>query len=179
MNETQSEAIQELLDKQAITEVLYRYARSCDRADEDMMRSCFHPDSRHRHGRFDGTSSDFVGFAMEIILGVKLERHLMTNVMIELDGDTAVTECYYLAYHRQSDPETGEDEDYWNGGRFIDRFERRNGEWRIAERIGLMDFDRFDPVKDRYVSDLDPGARSHRQPDDELYRRLPSLRGGS
>jgi len=179
MQTTQDQALQQLLDKQAITEVLYRYARACDRADEEMMRSCFHPDSRHRHGRFDGSSSDFVDFAMKIILGVKLERHLMTNVQIELDGDKAVSECYYLAYHRQTDPETGADEDYLNGGRFIDHFERRNGEWRISQRIGLMDFERFDPVRERIVHLLDASARSHRQPDDELYQHMPSLRRGA
>jgi len=166
---SQDHAIQQLLDKQAITEVLYRYARSCDRADEELMHSCFHADSTHRHGRYDGPSRDFVGFAMGIIRGTKLERHQITNVMIELDGDTAFSECQYEAYHRQPNPDTGEDEDYFQGGRFIDRLERRDGEWRIAARIGLVDFERFDSIAERNVPKLPPLARSKRCPDDELY----------
>lgn len=166
MNE---EALRELLDKQAITEVLYRYARACDRADAEIMGSCFHPDSSHRHGRFEGSSADFVLFAMKIIQGTKLERHQITNIMIEVDGDVALAESQYEAYHRQSDPETGEDEDYFQGGRFIDRFERRGGEWRIAARIGLVDFERVESVSERNIGRLPPIARSKRFPEDELY----------
>lgn len=165
-----------LLDRQAITDVLNRYARACDRADEPMLRSCFHPDSRHRHGGFDGTSSDFCALAMRIILGTRLEKHLVTNVMIELDGDAATTECHYLAYHRQPDPPSGGDVDYFNGGRFIDRFERRGGEWRIAERLGLIDYEAFHPVTERNVAKLSPAQRSQRVPEDPLYRLMPSLR---
>lgn len=166
-----------LLDRQAITDVLNRYARACDRADETLLRSCFHADSRHRHGVFDGSSADFCTFAMKIILGTRLEKHLITNVMIDLDGDTATSECHYLAYHRQPDAQTGGDVDYFNGGRFIDRFERRSGEWRIAERLGLIDYEAFHPVTERSVANLPPSQRSQRVPGDPLYRLMPSLRG--
>ena len=49
--------MQEYLAKQAITEVVYRYARAIDRMDEDMLRSVFHPGSRHNHF-YEGPSSD-------------------------------------------------------------------------------------------------------------------------
>jgi 3-phenylpropionate/cinnamic acid dioxygenase small subunit len=169
-------ALQGLLDRQAITEVLYRYARSCDRADEAMLRSCFHSDAQHRHGQFEGRSADFCTLAMKIILGTKLEKHQISNVMIELEGDAAMAECHYLAYHRQPSGVEGKDEDYFNGGRFIDRFERRGGEWRIAARIGLIDFESFQPVTERSVGKLKPEQRSRRVPDDDLYRLMPSLR---
>jgi 3-phenylpropionate/cinnamic acid dioxygenase small subunit len=177
MSTTQDAALAVLLDKQAITEVLFRYARACDRADEAMLRSCFHPDSKHRHGRFDGTSADFVGFAMKIILGTRLEKHTMTNVLIEVEGDVAVAESHYMAYHRQPNKESGVDEDFFTGGRFIDRFERRNGEWKIASRLGLVDYERFEPVTDRGILKLPPTARSQRAPDDDLYKLMPSMRG--
>jgi 3-phenylpropionate/cinnamic acid dioxygenase small subunit len=177
MSITNEAALAGLLDKQAITEVLYRYARACDRADEALLRSCFHPDSKHRHGRFEGTSADFVGFAMKIILGTRLEKHTMTNVLIELQGHAAIAESHYMAYHRQPNARTGEDEDFFTGGRFIDRFERRNGEWRIASRLGLVDYERFEAVTDRAIKNLPATARSQRAPDDELYRLMPSLRG--
>ena len=57
---TDNEKLEELVAKQAITEVLYRYARGWDRYDEETIRSCFHPDSEHAHGGFTGTSQDFV-----------------------------------------------------------------------------------------------------------------------
>jgi SnoaL-like domain len=170
-------ALQGLLDKQAIAEVLHRYARGCDRADEALLRSCFHPESSHRHGAFAGTSADFCTLAMNIILGTRLEKHQVSNVLVELDGDRAVVESHYVAYHRQVNRSTSEEEDMFSGGRFIDRFERRNGAWRIAARVGLIDYERFDPVTERGVRSLAPALRSRRQPDDELYTLLPSLRG--
>lgn len=172
MSTSMESALKTLLDKQAITEVLHRYARACDRADEQLLRSCFHPDSVHRHGRFTGTSAEFCSFAMKIILSTKLEKHLVTNALIEVDGDAAISESSYVAYHRQVKRETGEDEDFFSGGRFIDRFERRNGEWRIASRVGLIDYERFEPVTERGIATLPASARSHRYPEDELYRAL-------
>src|SRR5215467_3176030 len=96
-------ALDELLDKQAITEVLYRYCRGCDRADEALLRSCFHPGSLHRHGGFEGTSADFATLAMKIIAGTRVCKHMLTNVLIELRGDRASSESHYFAYHRQVD----------------------------------------------------------------------------
>ena len=45
-----------LLAKQAITEVVVRYARAIDRLDEALLRSVFHPDSTHNHF-YQGPSS--------------------------------------------------------------------------------------------------------------------------
>jgi hypothetical protein len=161
-----------LLDKQAIAEVLYRYCRASDRADEALMRDCFHPGSTHRHGRFAGTSEDFVTFAMKIIAGSIRTKHLLTNVLVELDGDVAFSESHYFAYHRRLNAETGVEEDNFSGGRYLDRFERRAGRWKIVERVGLMDFERHDPATDRNFGKLLPEQRSGRYPDDELYRRF-------
>jgi hypothetical protein len=53
-------ALRDLLDRAAIREVLYRYCRAADRCDEELMRSCYHPDALDKHGRFDGSAGDFV-----------------------------------------------------------------------------------------------------------------------
>jgi hypothetical protein len=171
-------ALQGLLDKQAIAEVLDRYARGCDRADEALLRSCFHANATHHHGQFEGTSAEFCTLAMNIILATRLEKHQVSNVLIELDGDRAVVESHYVAYHRQVNRRTSAEEDMFSGGRFIDRFERRNGAWRIAARVGLIDYERFEAVTERGFRNLVPAQKSRRQPDDELYTLLPSLRGG-
>jgi len=166
-----------LLDKQAITEVLYRYARACDRADETLMRGCFHPGSIHRHGRYQGTSTEFVTLAMTIIRTATRTKHLVTNPLIEFEGGAALSECHYLAYHRIPNAETGAEEDNFSGGRYLDRFERRGGVWKIAERVGLLDFERFDSAAERNFAGLLPAQRSCRYPEDELYTRfLPGNR---
>src|ERR1700742_19911 len=133
--QTQRAAIDDLIDKQAIAEVLYLYCRGCDRADEAAIRSCFHAESQHRHGGFEGASADFATLAMKIIRGVKRAKHLLTNVLVELKGDEALCESHYFAYHRQVDARSSREFDYFTGGRFIDRFQRRAGEWKIIRRV--------------------------------------------
>jgi hypothetical protein len=164
--------LEALVVKQAITEVLYRYARACDRADELLMRGCFHPGSLHRHGRFQGTSAEFVTVAMKIIRTAQMTKHGITNPLIEFAGDAALSECHYFAYHRLRNADTGTAEDNFSGGRYLDRFERRGGEWKIVERVGLLDFERFDPSAERDFATLLPAQRSRRFPEDDLYARF-------
>lgn len=45
MSNINNSKLQELLDKQAITEVLHQYCRGADRCDEELMMSCYHPDA--------------------------------------------------------------------------------------------------------------------------------------
>jgi hypothetical protein len=176
-------ALSQLLDRQTIYELIHAYARACDRADEVLLRSCFHADSRHRHGGFEGLSLDFCTFAMRIIRKARVTKHVLSNLSIELDGDVAFSEVHYWAYHRAVDRDTGAEWDNFSGGRYLDRIERRTGLWRIAERIGLIDFERFDAPSDRTLAALPAGARSGRAPDDALYqilgaervRRLPAV----
>jgi SnoaL-like domain len=163
-------AVGDLVDKQAITEVLYRYCRGCDRADEAAIRSCFHPGSLHRHGGFEGTSADFTVLAMKIILGTKLVKHLLTNVLIELNGEQALSESHYFAYHRQVDPQSGAERDYFTGGRFLDRFQQRAGDWKIVQRLGLIDFERHEAPDPR--GQPPASQMSQRFPNDELYRNF-------
>lgn len=167
--------LMELLDRQSITEVLYRYARACDRLDEPMLRSCFHPDSRHRHGSFDGLSSDFCGHAANIIRGVLGVRHAVTNVLIELEGDQAWSECLYDAWHLRPDASGSPAHHYFNAGRYLDRFERRDGNWRIVSRLGLVDYERLEAVDAGSLRTLPSSALGQRAPQDPLYQHMPSL----
>ena len=137
--------VQTLLDKQEIYEVLCRYCRAIDRHDEDLMRSVYHPDALDHHGMFDGKASDFCEFFMrrEVRGGLKGASHRITNVLIELKGDVAHSECYYHAYIRSENE--GQDYLYLVDGRYLDRFERRNGVWKIAERYCVFDWNMFTP----------------------------------
>ena len=42
--------VQELLDKQAIHEVMIRYCRGLDRMDAELVGSAYHPDAHDDHG---------------------------------------------------------------------------------------------------------------------------------
>ena len=137
--------LQRLSDKQEIVEVLYRYARGWDRRDETVLRSCFHPDSQHAHGRFEGLSQDFITYGLESTRRVRSMTHLITNPLIELRGRKAVAECSFLAHHRRDAAEGSGEEDMFIKGRYLDVFEKRDDIWRIASRTGLSDFERIVP----------------------------------
>jgi hypothetical protein len=176
---TGSIELQQLLDKQAITEVIYRYARALDRCDLELLRSCFHPDSTHEHGEFEGSSADFCNWAMELLQRLTVTQHHIGNILIELEGDEAFTESVWVAYHRipaQAGGSgvvagRGEETDLFIGGRYIDRFERRAGNWKIARRVGIHDWQRFEAASDGGFFAGDPRKRGARDRTDRSYSR--------
>ena len=170
-----SEALLDQLNSRAeITEVVLRYVRAIDRCDEDLLRSCFHPDSRHRHGSFEGASAEFCGFAIQVCRAVEATHHQLGPVSIELAGETAFVETYFTSHHRFGavPPPGGEPhEDRFLGGRYVDRFERRDGVWKIAERQGINEWLRHEPSSDRGFWSGPAGQRGRRNRDDPVYRR--------
>ena len=166
--------LDELVSRAEITEVVLRYARAIDRCDEPMLRSCFHPDSQHKHGAFEGASADFCTRALEIVRAVELTHHQLGPVSIELAGDGAFVETYYTALHRfGADPPPGGQphEDRFSGGRYVDRFERRDGVWKIARRHGVSEWMRYEAASDRGFYDGPPDQRGRRDTGDPVYRR--------
>jgi len=130
--------LEELLHKEAIREQLYRYCRAVDRGDKELMRSIYHPDATDNHGVFEGPASKFVELDVaEVMAGLVITQHLIGNILIEIDGDAARAESYVLASHRVEQNDGPHDIVVW--GRYLDRFERRQGEWRIAHRQCVFD----------------------------------------
>ena len=165
-----------LESKDQITELLYAYARSNDRADEALMRSVFWPESTHKHGRFEGTSSDFVGFAFKIVSGLKYACHHITNVSIEVSGNRAFSECYYFAQHRRPRRDGNGEEDQFFQGRYLDDLERRNGVWKIIRRRGLSDYTSPAIPAETLYSAWPAGQHSLKYPDDDYYRMQQEFR---
>lgn len=129
--------LQELLDRQDILDCLHRYTRGVDRLDEDLLRSAYHPGAIDDHGIFRGPVEEFIPWAFA---GHRAnhhgEQHYITNHTCELDGDVAHTETYFVmvGQNRAGTPVT------LHGGRYVDQFERRDGEWRIAHRVSMVEW---------------------------------------
>jgi ketosteroid isomerase-like protein len=117
-----------------ITDVLYRYARAVDRRDWDLLRSCYHDDGYDDHGTLKGYIDDFIAASKPFTDRVAATTHFIGNVLIEIDGDVARVESYVMANHRIEDATGAGKDDTW-GIRYVDRFERRRQEWRIAYRV--------------------------------------------
>jgi hypothetical protein len=174
-----NDKLQVLLDKQEISELLHTYCRALDRCDRAMLESIFHPESTHEMSGFKGSSKDFCGFAFDALATFQYSQHLLGNVSITIDGDTAKADSYFHAFHRiaadtegeglLADHTAGVDEDLFIAGRYIDKLERRHGAWKIIHRCGVLDWCRWEHAEDRNFFNLRAGPYGKRDKSDRYY----------
>lgn len=150
-----------------IRQALARYCRGLDRGDFDLICSAYHPGAMDRGRQIaDGPVEAFARFAVE-----KLDRprivgqHHITNVLIDLDGDHARVESYFLVFRPQLNPASGADELAPTGGRYLDLFECREGRWRIAERRVIVDWAQQPVGREQLVHDVRGAAPGRRERD--------------
>lgn len=122
-----------------IRRTLYSYCRALDRRDYALLRSVFWPDAVIRTGTMDSERDDFLRRIDDVFRGVGSTHHLVGNVLVEVDDANAWAESYLQAYHRLS-TDCRPDFDLFVGARYQDRFERRSGIWRVAERRMVFDW---------------------------------------
>ena len=161
--------LQILIDQAAIRDLHLRYCRGVDRLDWALVRSCYHDDATDDHGGYSGGVDGFMAWVAPALARFESTQHFTGNQLVEVDGDTAWAEHYALVTHRRA---AGPDEpaaDLVVAVRYVDRIERRNGEWRIARRVVIVDFDRLDPVGSSWLGgNAEPGRRDR---SDYSYRR--------
>lgn len=131
---TLGDRLQELIDRQDILQVLHRYCRGLDRLDVELTQSCYFEDAIEDHGSFIGPAKEFIGWANTGTESFLNTHHCILNHYCEIDGNDAHAETYYLfmGYHEKPPH-------LMSMGRYIDHFQRRNGEWRIANRIAVIE----------------------------------------
>jgi hypothetical protein len=136
---------EELAAKQAITEVLYRYCRGMDRMDRELTLSCWHPGGTDEHAPlYVGSATGFVDWLWPVHAAMLGTRHALSNIVIEVDGNRAVSESYWNVTLRV--PRMGGVVDIFGGGRYLDRFECIDDVWAIRHRCSVHDWDRVEPV---------------------------------
>ena len=138
--------IAEISARLQIQQVLATYSRGFDRSDPELLKSIYFPDAIDDHGMFYGKGVDFVPWSVEAMQATDWEgyQHHVTHSYIEYHGDWAGVESYYLAFHPTPDKASNKMGLGWAGGRYIDRFELRDGVWKIALRRVTMDWSRND-----------------------------------
>lgn len=177
MTKPSMDAIQQLIDKQAVTDVLLGYCRAIDRRDAELMRRVYWPDAIDDHAVFRGNVEEFLAYSFPFMEGV-VSQHRITNIWVDITGpNSAFSECYFSGFH-DFPAASGEHARLERivGGRYLDRHERRGDEWRIAERTLVLDWyhERSgNSVWDsgRYANLPNRGAP---KPHDPLYRLHPS-----
>lgn len=131
--------LDELIDRATITEVLTRYAHAVDRQEFEVARTCYHPDATDNHGRYHGDLDGLIEFFCSLGASLRCTTHQMGTPHMVLVGDTAWAETYCI-YRRETVDAAPEDA-VVQGLRYLDRFERRAGIWRIAARQVVLDWE--------------------------------------
>jgi hypothetical protein len=129
--------LRSLVDRAQILDCVHRYARGMDRLDRELARSAYHDDAQEDHGGFVGTVDAFLDWSLDFQSKYARHQHYVSNHTADLDGDTAHAETYYLFVGTERDPDAPLAA---FGGRYVDRFERRQGRWAIAVRILLVEW---------------------------------------
>jgi hypothetical protein len=154
--------VRDLAARRDIYSAICAYARSHDRLLAQEHSRAFHHGAHVDCGTMAGTAEEFLQYAQSFLKNIKSSHHLLGQFDIQVDGDTGKGEVYFLAQHRII--ENGEEKDLLVAGRYIDRYECRDGVWKIADRRELFDWVRTDAASDHFLANLPPrslGRRGH------------------
>ena len=174
------EFVKQQKDRQEIYDCLLRYTRGIDRHDKELMLSAYHPDAFDEHGFCNDVAEKFCDWAIGFHSQIQTNHHhIITNHTVELDGDTAHAETYYSFWG-----ENKEGPPLLAFGRYIDRFEKRDGKWGIAYRVCITDKTGFfeeAPPPDEIPADARPTGTEPLGPPGPLLPAAPDgqrRRGG-
>lgn len=158
-----SALLRELADKQAIRELVYTYCRAVDRLDVPLGHSIWHEDGYADYGPsyYQGVGRGVIDTICQHHLGMLSHSHQVANVLIELDGDDAGSESYVTqSGHMERDGKT-----YHIGtwGRYLDRWQRRDGKWGLLHRVVVFDHNELRETETMPSHGL-PAARDRSDP---------------
>jgi hypothetical protein len=145
MKMTDAKMLRNLADRQAITDLLYRYCRSMDRMDAELGYSIWHEDATADYeGYYQGSGRGFIDAACATHRRMLAHSHQISNILIELDGDRAGSETYAIGTLRLIKRDQLRQLTMWV--RYIDQWSRRDGRWGIDKRVQITDFDEIRDV---------------------------------
>jgi hypothetical protein len=136
MTEQEGSRLRLLLDREEIRDCISRYARGVDRLDNELVRSAFHIDAVDCHGPLCIDREEFIAAIRPLQAGREFSQHFVANQTIDLDEDTAHVETYFIVTFKMRNLMEVE----VRGGRYVDRFERRDGIWRISVRVVVIEW---------------------------------------
>ena len=163
-----SEALERVIAKSEIYDLSCKYMRGLDRLDIELLKSVFHDGAWCDYGFIKSDASTFAQFCMDALKEHHANHHMIGNVLIEF-GDNeneAFGEVYFQAYHKVD--EDGQTNDVFISGRYLDRYEKRDGIWKMVYRSEIVDWSRTEPTHEPYFDSAPDCFRGGRQ-DDRVY----------
>jgi len=166
------------LAKAALHDLVCTYARGVDRGDAALLASVFHADADVVTGIIDGKAPDYARDIVTMVrTNLKCTFHAVSNEYFEVAGDRAWGECYVLAHLITLAEPAAET---LTGGRYLDRFERRDGTWKIAHRTWVQDWSMTRPAPAEPTATQSPlPVRGGYAPDDPSIGFWAQARGGT
>jgi hypothetical protein len=128
-----------LLDRDAIRRAVVRLARGEDRRSAALIRSCWWPEAKFDYGVYGGDFDTYLAWVVPGADAITDTQHVLGQTHIELSGDGAKAETHVISYHRVM--VDGAERDTCIGGRYLDTFEKRDGDWKIIDRVMLYDWE--------------------------------------
>ncbi|QGP80553.1 nuclear transport factor 2 family protein [Sphingobium sp. CAP-1] len=167
--------LRQWLDRMALHDLVMRYCRGCDRRDFALVRSLYHDDAIDDHGgMFRGGPDAFVEWLPQVTSHWELTRHSIGNSLFVIDGDHAEGEHYVEAWHRTPEPDPRL---FIVLGRYLDRYERRAGEWKFIYRSLVFDHGSIMPVDKEVMDRMSKDAPNGRADRDDPSFTYPLLAG--
>ncbi|MAT50457.1 MAG: hypothetical protein CMK32_04650 [Porticoccaceae bacterium] len=128
-----------LIAKEQIRDLVYTYCRAIDRKDFDLLHQLYHPGAGDEHGcNPSGTAKEFFEILPDMMVAAEALQHNITNLLIKVEGDYAEGEAYLMAHTVVNFG--GEHYGILHGGRYLDKYERRNGVWKFTHRRVVADW---------------------------------------
>jgi hypothetical protein len=134
-----------LKDRDAVRDLVHAIARGVDRFDQTLLAASILPDAV-----FDmGGAEPMTGAAFVAGLKPPAEprpgrMHVIGNVSVQVDGDAAESEAYIVSC--MDILKDGTAHTRVRAGRYLDRFRRDGGVWRLSHRIMIDEWGRVDPI---------------------------------
>ncbi len=174
-------ALQEMLDEHALRKLVHAYCRAVDRGDIAALRELYHHDAVDAHGAFSTGSVE--GFFEQLVASrpyLRAMAHNITTVNFAIDGNAAEGEIYNIAVHTLAGKER--DIDLIIGGRYLDKYEKRDGVWKLIERTIVTDWARVsDPssmdMGHPITADTLKGTLDESDPSYQFFSLLTMRRG--
>lgn len=124
-------------DRQAILDCLKRYTRGADRHDVELIKSAFWPDASISYGR-PISVEEFAKWGNSLHAAKYVQnQHHITGQTADIQGNIAHVESYVIYFLLSGEKTTGTNT--IGSGRYIEQYEKRNGEWRIKIREYIPD----------------------------------------
>ena len=167
------DVVRDLTDRQAITDLIYRYCRSVDRLDVPLGHSIWHDGAYADYGAdvYQGDGRGVIDLICKQHSHSLHHSHQVTNIIIDLQGDRAGSESYAIAALRVKTGESLKQITVWT--RYIDSWSRRDGRWGLEKRVAIRDFDQMQNVTP--LADHNVGQRDLSDPSYAVLRFSPAM----